>query len=137
MLLAGTIGLFLVLFSTRVPVYDGERLFLHVFPAWAMLIGLGFGRLWERLGHADGAGGSCSSGFLLAQGYGTVALHPFGLSYYNRAGRRTARGRAAGAGADLLERRRRPGLARPAGCERAAQARRRPWCRRSIPGRGS
>ena len=27
-LLAGSIALFLVLFSTRVPVYDGERLFL-------------------------------------------------------------------------------------------------------------
>ena len=51
-LLAATIGLFLVLFSTRIPVYDGERLFLHVFPAWAMLIGLGFGRLWQRWGTA-------------------------------------------------------------------------------------
>ena len=40
--LVGTIVVFLGLFSTRVPVYDGERLFLHVFPAWAMLIGLGF-----------------------------------------------------------------------------------------------
>ena len=49
-LLAATILVFLGLFSTRVPVYDGERLFLHVFPAWAMLIGLGFGRLWQRWG---------------------------------------------------------------------------------------
>jgi hypothetical protein len=33
LLLAGSIGLFLLVFSTRVPVYDGERLFLVVFPA--------------------------------------------------------------------------------------------------------
>ena len=31
LLLSGSILLFLGLFSTRVPVYDGERLFLHVF----------------------------------------------------------------------------------------------------------
>ncbi len=48
LLLAGTIVVFLVIFSTRVPVYDGERLFLHVFPAWALLVGLGFGWLWEH-----------------------------------------------------------------------------------------
>ena len=49
-LLAATIAVFLGLFSTRIPVYDGERLFLHVFPAWAMLIGLGFSRIWQRWG---------------------------------------------------------------------------------------
>ena len=47
-LLAATILLFLGIFSTRVPVYDGERLFLLVFPAWAMLIGLGFSRVWRQ-----------------------------------------------------------------------------------------
>jgi 4-amino-4-deoxy-L-arabinose transferase-like glycosyltransferase len=81
-LLAASIGVFLVLFSTRIPVYDGERLFLHVFPAWAMLIGLGFGRLWERWGR-DWVCRSLLALFLLAQGYGVLALHPFGLSYYN------------------------------------------------------
>ena len=81
-LLAGSIGLFLAIFSTRVPVYDGERLFLHVFPAWAMLIGLGFGRAWARWGTGRG-GRLLLTAFLLAQGYGTLALHPFGLSYYN------------------------------------------------------
>ena len=81
-LLAGTIGVFLVLFSTRVPVYDGERLFLHVFPAWAMVIGLGVGRLWQRWGR-NRAGRFFLVGLLLAQGYGVVAMHPFGLSYYN------------------------------------------------------
>jgi hypothetical protein len=90
LLLAASIGLFLALFSTRVPVYDGERLFLHVFPAWALLIGLGFAGLWDRLGRADAQGRRAVAvargtlvAFLLAQGAGTLSVHPFGLSYYN------------------------------------------------------
>ncbi len=34
-------------FSTNLPVYDGERLYLLVFPLWALLIGRGFAGLWE------------------------------------------------------------------------------------------
>ncbi|WP_337174706.1 glycosyltransferase family 39 protein [Paludisphaera sp.] len=81
-LLAGSILLFLALFSTRVPVYDGERLFLPAFPAWAMLIGLGFSRAWARWGGRR-AGRFALAALMLAQGYGTVSMHPFGLSYYN------------------------------------------------------
>jgi 4-amino-4-deoxy-L-arabinose transferase-like glycosyltransferase len=81
-LLAATIVAFLGLFSTRIPVYDGERLFLHVFPAWAMLIGLGFGRLWHRWGTVS-AGRFLVAGLLVTQCYGALVLHPFGLSYYN------------------------------------------------------
>ncbi len=81
-LLAGSIGVFLVLFSTRVPVYDGERLFLLVFPPWAILIGRGFAPVWSAT-----AGRSpvrwALGGIVLLQGYGVVAFHPFGLSYYN------------------------------------------------------
>ena len=85
LLLAGTIVAFLIVFSTRVPVYDGERLFLHVFPAWSLLIGLGFSTLWNHFRTAPVRGRfriilSC---FLLVQVYGTVMLHPFGLSFYN------------------------------------------------------
>jgi 4-amino-4-deoxy-L-arabinose transferase-like glycosyltransferase len=82
LLLAATIVAFLLIFSTNVPVYDGERLFLHVFPAWALLIGRGFGWLWEH--HASGprARGVLTA-VLAAQCYGVAALHPFGLSYYN------------------------------------------------------
>jgi hypothetical protein len=82
LLLAGSILFFLLLFSTRVPVYDGERLFLHVFPAWALLIGLGFAWAWRRVspGHA---GRSILVVLLAAQGFGVLVTYPFGLSYYN------------------------------------------------------
>ncbi len=81
-LVLGSMGLFLVLFSTNVPVYDGERLFLMVFPLWAILVGRGIGWGWDRL---DGrrAGRLALAGFVALQGYGVVMYHPFGLSYYN------------------------------------------------------
>jgi len=82
LLLAGTILVFLLLFSTRVPVYDGERLFLNVFPTWAMLIGLGFDWLWNHR-YSSHRHRTVLLVFVLAQGYGLVSLHPFGLSYYN------------------------------------------------------
>jgi 4-amino-4-deoxy-L-arabinose transferase-like glycosyltransferase len=81
-LVIGSMGLFLVLFSTRIPVYDGERLFLMVFPLWAVLIGRGFGWFWERTGQGR-AGKFALAGLLLLQGFGVVMYHPFGLSYYN------------------------------------------------------
>ncbi len=105
MLLIGSILFFLILFSTRIPVYDGERLFLHVFPAWALLIGLGFGWLWRRIPPGR-FGRPILVALLAAQSYGLVATYPFGLSYYNllvgplrRATRRSTR-----AGGHLLER---------------------------------
>lgn len=75
------IGLFLVLFSTQVPVYDGERLFLAVFPLWAILIGQGAAWLWSRWDRRW----LRLTLFLcfVGQGYGVMTLHPFGLSYYN------------------------------------------------------
>jgi 4-amino-4-deoxy-L-arabinose transferase-like glycosyltransferase len=79
-LVAGSIGLFLIVFSTRVPVYDGERLFLVAFPLLAILIGLGFAGIWEMTGPR---GRTALVALLIGQGYGVVALHPFGLSYYN------------------------------------------------------
>ena len=85
MLMSGTIVLFLLLFSTRVPIYDGERLFLHVFPAWSILIGMGFGKLWNypRAAVVQSRYRIILAGFMLAQVYGTASLHPFGLSFYN------------------------------------------------------
>jgi 4-amino-4-deoxy-L-arabinose transferase-like glycosyltransferase len=81
-LLAGTIAGFLLLFSTKVPVYDGERLFLHVFPAWAIVVGLGFGWLWNAP-VASRIYRPMLAAFLAAQAFGLVATHPFGLSYYS------------------------------------------------------
>ena len=81
LLLAGSMALFLVVFSTQVPVYDGERLFLIAFPLWAIFIGRGFDEVWRR-----GERAGFRAGLLVvvaAQGYGVVALHPFQLSYYN------------------------------------------------------
>ncbi|WP_422926987.1 ArnT family glycosyltransferase [Singulisphaera sp. PoT] len=81
-LLWGAILFFLILFSTRIPVYDGERLFLVVFPLWAVVIGLGFSKGWEWAGPHRVRRGLLSI-FLVAQGFGLVSTHPFGLSYYN------------------------------------------------------
>lgn len=81
-LLAASILLFLILFSTRTPVYDGDRLFLLVFPAWAMLAGLGFQMAWERCGNSANAR-RLLLGLLACQAFGTLTTHPFGLSYYN------------------------------------------------------
>jgi hypothetical protein len=85
-LLIGSILVFLALFSTSVPIYDGERLFLLVFPLWAILIGLGFGVAWSWA-RARVRGGTWLrfglSAALVAQAYGVVEIHPFGLSYYN------------------------------------------------------
>ncbi len=79
-LLAGSIATFLVLFSTKVPVYDGERLILVVFPALAILAGRGFADLHGRLGRR---GRLALGALVVAQGSGVVTMHPFGLSYYN------------------------------------------------------
>src|SRR5262249_17295945 len=72
---AGPVLFFLLLFSSRIPIYDGERLFLHVFPAWALLIGLGFGWLVERLGGNRLARRGLVA-FLAAQGVGVFLTFP-------------------------------------------------------------
>ncbi len=79
-LLAGSIALFPAVFSTRVPVYDGERLFLPAFPLLAILVGRGFAALWEPAGRR---GRLALATLLVAQGFGLATTHPFGLSYYN------------------------------------------------------
>jgi 4-amino-4-deoxy-L-arabinose transferase-like glycosyltransferase len=81
-LLLGAMVLLLLVFSTRVPVYDGERLFLPVFPLWAMFIGMGFGWAWSAL-TANRLARTGLRVFLVGQAYGLLAVHPFGLSYYN------------------------------------------------------
>jgi hypothetical protein len=80
LLLTVAIAVFPLVFSTRVPVYDGERLFLVAFPLLAILIGRGFASLWSAAGRK---GRAALVALLVGQGYGVVAFHPFGLSYYN------------------------------------------------------
>ena len=88
-------------------------------------------------GARDGARRILLSGFLLAQGFGTLALHPFELSYYN-----LLTGGLAGAErlgleltywSDAVDRSA-PG---PACKTRPGPVHRRPLPRRSIRGRGS
>jgi len=76
----GSICLFLLLFSSRVAVYDGERLFLVVFPALGILIGQGFSTIWKSSGRR---GRVWVVAFLSIQAQGVIWMHPFGLSYYN------------------------------------------------------
>lgn len=76
----------LIVFSLpRVPVYDGDRLFLMVFPFWAALAGEGAGWAWEwlELRWGNRLATACVSVFLACQAYGLVHYHPFQLSYYN------------------------------------------------------
>lgn len=85
-LFAGTVAFLLAVFSwPRVPVYDGVRLFLMVFPLWAVLVGIGAKWLLEhgawsawnvrlRLGLV--------AAFVAAQGVGLVLYHPCYLSHY-------------------------------------------------------
>jgi 4-amino-4-deoxy-L-arabinose transferase-like glycosyltransferase len=71
----------LAVFSTNVPVYDGERLYLLVFPLWAIPIGRGFAWLWDRSAGRVRRGGLVA--LLAAQAIGLILIHPFGLSYYS------------------------------------------------------
>lgn len=82
LLLLASILLFLILFSGPAPVYDGERLFLLVFPAWAILIGFGFAKAWKTWGRKR-LGRIALWAVMLGQTLGIVATHPFELSYYN------------------------------------------------------
>ena len=82
-LLLGCGALLLVVFSTRVAVYDGERLFLPVFPLWAIVIGRGTAAAWEFVRTRAAVWRVALSLCFALQAWGVVAIHPFGLSYYN------------------------------------------------------
>ncbi|MCA9074237.1 MAG: glycosyltransferase family 39 protein [Planctomycetaceae bacterium] len=68
-----------------ITVYDGTRLFLMVFPLWAILIGRGGSLLWESLAArwSSRMATIALTILLLCQSYGTLAMHPVQLSYYN------------------------------------------------------
>jgi len=76
----------LVLFSLPgVVVYDGVRLFLVVFPLWAVFIGRGSAAVMSRLSQkwSRKVAVSVFVVFLTLQAYGVVAFAPCHLSYYN------------------------------------------------------
>ena len=94
-LVFGALAFPLVLFSLPgVPVYDGVRLFLMVFPLWAIFIGRGSAvaiewltRILRQVNRKYPSirlkPGQVVAVFLALQSYGLVALHPCHLSYYN------------------------------------------------------
>lgn len=86
LLLLGTILLPLFVFSLPgTPVYDGARLFLVVFPFWAVFAGQGGQVAFRWLAtHVSAVKARwCLSGFLALQAYGVIFLAPCWLSYYN------------------------------------------------------
>jgi len=76
----------LILFSLPgIAVYDGARLFLVVFPLWAILIARGSADVlqWLRGKLSARTATSLFALFFAAQGYGVVDFWPCHLSYYN------------------------------------------------------
>jgi hypothetical protein len=75
-----------------VAVYDGTRLFLIVYPLWAVLAGLGAARACRMLNQSFGGSlmGATRRALiavialtLAGQAWGLVGYHPFQTSYYN------------------------------------------------------
>jgi hypothetical protein len=82
-LLLGAIAFPLLVFSLpKTAVYDGERLFLTVFPLWAILAGRGRQFMWERIpGKLIPIG--VLAAMLLWQAGNVINYHPCQLSFYN------------------------------------------------------
>jgi len=76
----------LLLFTLpHVAVYDGARLFLVVFPLWAIFVGRGgaFAWTWLRQKLSRRVAVAIAGCFLAGQLWGTVSTWPCFLSYYN------------------------------------------------------
>ena len=76
----------LCLFSLPgISVYDGGRLFLVIYPLWAVFAGRGCLSVWEyvRDRTTPRLATALIGLFLVLQGYGLVVLHPCELSHYN------------------------------------------------------
>lgn len=68
-----------------ITVYDGTRLFLMVFPLWAVFIGRGGSLLWHVLSQRRSCrfASKVIAVALAVHAWGVVAMHPVQLSYYN------------------------------------------------------
>jgi len=87
-LILGAILLPLLVFSLPgTPIYDGARLFLVVFPLWAIFAGWGGKLVYDWLKTKLSTAGSrwIMTAFIAAQAYGVLFLAPCWLSYYNLA----------------------------------------------------
>lgn len=75
----------LLLFSLVAPVYDGDRLYLMVFPLWALFAALGFQACWNRskTGRSPRALRGVLALLLAVAPLNTLASHPTGLSWFN------------------------------------------------------
>ncbi len=70
----------------RAPVYDGVRLFLMVFPLWAVSVGIGAKWLFEHGGVSSWSPRlrvGVIGGLVLLQATGLVLYHPLYLSHYS------------------------------------------------------
>ena len=87
LLVMGTLAFLLLVFSwPGTPVYDGTRLFLMVFPLWAISVGIGAKwviehRVWRSARHRSRV--LLVGLFVAAQGAGLVLYHPCQLSHYS------------------------------------------------------
>ncbi len=68
-------------------VYDGARLFLVVFPLWAVLAGRGtvVARDWLSARLSRGLTNGLLAAVLVSQAWGVIVMHPCGLGFYNLA----------------------------------------------------
>lgn len=85
LLLACGLFVLLVFALPGVAVYDGERLFLTVFPLWAVFVGRGAVTLYAIMSGRVGrrlAGGAMAV-VMLVQFGSNLQVHPYYLSYYN------------------------------------------------------
>lgn len=86
-LLVGALAWVLLVFAwPGVPVYDGARLFLMVFPLWAILAGVGAQWLWRHPAWKRSAlprRWIAMALFVASQALGIVLYHPCQLSHYN------------------------------------------------------
>ncbi len=86
LLIVGSVLAPLVLFSLPgIAVYDGVRLFLVVFPGWAILAGVGTQKLHVWLSRRVKKPAIWTTAFLVSQAVGLILLQPFHLSYYSAA----------------------------------------------------
>jgi Dolichyl-phosphate-mannose-protein mannosyltransferase len=85
LLLAAVIFPLLLFSMPGVARYDGVRLFLVVFPVWAIFIGRGGATVWSwlRTKTSRSVAALIAALFLTGQAWGIVAVWPCFLSYYN------------------------------------------------------